>query len=441
MLVVGLRATGAAAVTWLRGRGDDVTVVEEDPGQPGYADRRAAALAAGATVLEGDVDWAASCAAADLLVPSPGVRPTHPAIVAARAAGIPVRGDLDLAVEAAHAPVVVVTGTNGKSTVTSLVSAMLEASGLRAPAVGNIGRVALDALGDAADVLVIEASSFQLHTVSDRFAPAVSVVLNLAEDHLDWHGSVEAYVADKSRAVAFQDPTGVLVACADDPAVETAIAHAPARVVHFSLGPPPPAGLGWHGDDLVDAAGTVLLSVASDAAPHARANLAAAAAAARAVGATDEGIATAVAGFRRLHHRTEPVGKAGGVEFVDDSKATNPHAAAAAIRGYPSVVLVAGGVSKGVDLGALRSVADNLRSVVAIGETPDEVEAAFAGAVPTQRARSMHDAVRAAYATAEPGDVVLLSPACASFDWYRGYAERGDDFAREVAALIAEVDR
>lgn len=447
VLVVGLRATGAAAAAWLGARGDDVVVVEEDPGQPGYGERKAAALAAGATVLEGAVDWSARCGAADLLVPSPGVHPTHPAMLAARAAGIPVRGDLDLAVEAARVPVVVVTGTNGKSTVTSLVSAMLEASGLRAPAVGNIGRVALDALADAADVLVIEASSFQLHTVSESFAPAVAVVLNLAEDHLDWHGSFEAYVADKSRAFAYQDPTAVLVANADDPAVDAAIAHAPARVVGFSLGAPPPGGLGWHGDDLVDAAGTVLLSVAPEAgratsitAPHDRANVAAAVAAARAVGATDAGIAAAVVGFRRLHHRTEPVGKAGGVQFVDDSKATNPHAAAAAIRGYPSVVLVAGGVSKGVDLGALRSVAGHLRSVVAIGANPEEVEAAFAGTVPTQRASSMHDAVRAAHAAAEPGDVVLLSPACASFDWYRGYAERGDDFAREVAALVDELE-
>ena len=449
VLVVGLRATGSAVATWLRARGDDVTVVEEDPGQPGYEERKAAALAAGATVIEGAVDWPAQCAAADLMVPSPGVRPTHPAMRAARAAGIPIRGDLDLAVEAARIPVVVVTGTNGKSTVTSLVSAMLEASGRRAPAVGNIGRVALDALTDGADVLVVEASSFQLHTVSKTFAPTVAVVLNLAEDHLDRHGSFDAYVADKSRAFAFQDPASVLVANADDPVVAAAIEIAPARVVRFSLGAPRSGGLGWRGDELVDSTGAVVLSLVpgpasvtptAPTAPHDRSNIAAAAAAARAAGATDAGIAAAVASFRRLHHRTESVGKAGDVEYVDDSKATNPHAAAAAIRGYSSVVLVAGGVSKGVDLAALRPVAGHLRSVVAIGDTPDEVEAAFAGLVPTRRASSMRDAVRVAHAAAEPGDVVLLSPACASFDWYRSYEERGDDFRREVEALIAEVE-
>ena len=184
VVVVGLRATGAAASGWLRARGDEVTVVEERPGQPEYQERRDAAEAAGITVIEGAPDWVALMSATDLLVPSPGVRPSHPAMIAARAAKVPIRGDLDLAVAAATVPVVVVTGTNGKSTVTTLISAMLERTGVRAPAIGNIGRVALDALADPADVLVIEASSFQLFTVTSSFAPRVAVVLNLADDHL-----------------------------------------------------------------------------------------------------------------------------------------------------------------------------------------------------------------------------------------------------------------
>lgn len=436
VLVVGLRATGAAVARWCRARGDAVVVVEEQPGQPGYAERVAAAQSSGVTVLEAPVDWTALVADTDLLVPSPGVRPTHPVMVAARAAGVAVRGDLDLALEAATVPAVVITGTNGKSTVTALVSAMLEASGLRAPAVGNIGRVALEALAEPVDRLVVEASSFQLHTVTEAFVPDVAVLLNLADDHLDWHGSFDAYAADKARVFAHQRADGVLVANADDPAVMRLVADAPARLVPFSLGPPPPGGLGWVGDDLVDADGTRILTAPAGAAPHDRANLAAAAAAARAAGAADRAIAAAAGGFRRLHHRTEPVGKAGGVQFVDDSKATNPHAAIAAIRGFDRVVLIAGGVSKGVDLGLLTTVADRIAAVVAIGDTPEEVESAFAGRVPTVRAASMRDAVDAARDLATPGDTVLLSPACASFDWYDGYATRGDDFRAAVLERV-----
>ncbi|MGZ6897420.1 MAG: UDP-N-acetylmuramoyl-L-alanine--D-glutamate ligase [Acidimicrobiia bacterium] len=434
VLVVGLRATGAVVTAWLRERGDDVTVVEEEPGQPGYAARLADARARGAVVIEGSVDWATLCADADLLVPSPGVRPDHPAMRAARAAGIPIRGDLDLAVEAARVPVVVITGTNGKSTVTSLVSEMLERSGRCAPAVGNIGRVALDAVDDDVDVLVVEASSFQLHTVTATFAPAVAVLLNLAEDHLDWHGSYDAYVEDKTHAFAHQRPDQVLVLDVDDPEVVRVTAGAPAQRVPVSLGPPPPGGLGWRGDTLVDAAGTEWLRAPAGAAPHDRANLAAATAAVRALGARPDATSAVAQGFARLHHRTEPVGKAGGVLYVDDSKATNPHAALAAVQGFDRVVLIAGGVSKGVDLTVLRRVADRLRAVVAIGDRPEEVEAAFTGVVPTVRAASMAEAVERAAAAARPGDTVLLSPACASFDWYDGYEARGDDFRRAVLA-------
>jgi UDP-N-acetylmuramoylalanine--D-glutamate ligase len=438
VLVVGLRATGAAAVDWLVDRGDDVTVVEEQPGQPGYVERRAAAIARGATVVEGAPDWDALVNLSDLVVPSPGVHPDHPVMIAARGARIPVRGDLDLAVEAVTVPVVAVTGTNGKSTVTSLVSAMLERTGLRAPAVGNIGRAVLVALAEPADVLVIEASSFQLHTVTPAFAPDVAVLLNLADDHLDWHGSFDAYVGDKVHAFAYQRPDGLLVANRDDPIVVRAVRDAPGRVLWFGLGEPVPGSAGWRGDLLVADDGTELLTTSGPWAPHDRANIAAAALAARAVGARPDAMSAAVGDFVRLHHRTESVGKAGGVEFVDDSKATNPHATAAAVQGYPSVVLLAGGVSKGVDLGVLTTVRDHLRAVVAIGATPEEVERAFAGVVPTVRAESMGAAVRAAAGLAGPGDVVLLSPACASFDWYDGYAARGDDFRREVEALLEE---
>ena len=438
VLVVGLRATGAAVVEWLTAAGHEVTVVEEQPGQPAYDERRADAIARGATVLEGAPDWEALVASADLVVPSPGVHPEHPVMTAARTLRVPVRGDLDLAVEAATVPVVAVTGTNGKSTVTSLVTAMLERSGVHALAVGNIGRVVLDALAEPADVLVVEASSFQLHTVTPAFAPDVAVLLNLADDHLDWHGSFDAYVADKMHVFAYQRPDALLVANRDDPVVVRAVRDAAARVAWCTLDAPARGVAGWRGDTLVADDGAELFTAGGPWAPHDRANIAAAALAARALGARPDAMSAAVGAFVRLHHRTEPVGKAGGVVFVDDSKATNPHATAAAVQGYPSVVLLAGGLSKGVDLGVLTTVRDHLRAVVAIGGTPEEVEAAFAGSVPTVRADSMRAAVRTAAGLAEPGDVVLLSPACASFDWYDGYAARGDDFRREVEALIEE---
>ncbi len=435
VVVVGLRATGAVVARWLGARGDDVVIVEETPGQPEYSARRAAAERAGQRVLEGAVDWTDLLVGADLLVPSPGVRPEHPAMVAARALGVPVRGDLDLAVEAATMPVAVVSGTNGKSTVTTLVSAMLEHAGRRAPAIGNIGRVALDALDDGADVLVVEASSFQLHTVGDTFAPDVAVLLNLAEDHLDWHGSFDAYAGAKANMFRHQHPDAVLVTNLDDPRVVALTEDAPARRVGFAERAAP-GRFGWDEASLLGPDGLPLLVAPAVVAPHERANLAAAAAAATALGAPPAAIAAAQREFVRLHHRTEPVGKAGDVLYVDDSKATNPHAAAAAVRGYPHVVLLAGGDSKGVDLGALREVAARLRGVVAIGDTPEEVERALGSLVTVRRAATMRDAVSAAAGMARPGDTVLLSPACASFDWYDSYASRGDDFRREVTALL-----
>ena len=436
-LVIGLRATGAVVASWCRARGDEVTVTEARPGQPEYAARKAACEASGIRVVEGVPDWSALVADADLVVPSPGVRPDHPVMVAAAAAGVPIRGDLDLAVDAAVVPVVVVTGTNGKSTVTTLISAMLEASGMRAPAVGNIGRVALEVVHDDIDVLVIEASSFQLHTVTPMFAPAVAVILNLAEDHLDWHGSFTAYAVAKANAFRFQGSAGAVVWNQEDAAVAELVGIARGARIAFTGVDPAPGTVGWRSDALINADGRVLGTwEGRKFAPHERTNIAAAAAAAELVGATDPGIASAVTGFRRLHHRTELVGQAGGVEYVDDSKATNPHAAVAAVLGYPSVVLLAGGDSKGGDLGALAAVTDRLRHVIAIGDTPEEIEHVFARTTSVTRAASMRDAVRSAAAAAQPGDVVLLSPACASFDWYSSYAERGDDFRAEVEVLI-----
>ncbi len=367
------------------------------------------------------------------MVPSPGVRPEHLAYAAANAAGIPVRGDVDLGMEAARVPVVAVTGTNGKSTVTTLIADILEAGGTRSVAAGNIGRPLLDVVDDPVDVIVVEVSSFQLHTTTAAFAPKVAVLLNVAEDHIDWHGSFAEYRAVKAKVFAHQGPDDVLVANLDDPVVRELAATAGSRVVGVSLEGAPGA-YGVQAGTLVTPAGDPIAPVdrLGSRLPHDVANTLAAVAAATAVGGDPAAAGGALEKFRRLHHRVEPVGKASGVEFFDDSKATNPHATLSALQGFERVVLLAGGDSKGADLGLLAGAADRLVGVVAIGDTPEEVERALGGAAPTVRARSMDEAVTAAAGLAAPGDAVVLSPASASFDWYDGYEQRGDDFQRCV---------
>ena len=449
VLVVGLRATGDAVVRAAARNGDIVTVVEDDPGRGAYAMFVATARDLGATIVEQPEPdaWPDLVAAADLMVPSPGVRPSHPAFVAAHAAGVPVRGDIDLGMEAARVPVIAVTGTNGKSTVTTLITEMLVASGIRALPAGNIGQPLLDVVEEPADVIVVEVSSFQLHTTTAAFRPRIAVLLNVAEDHIDWHGSFAEYSATKARVFAHPQDDDLLVGYLDDPIVAELAATAPARTVGVTLGPG--TGAGGQPDAytvsdgfLVTPAGEKIVEIAAlpSRLPHDLTNVLAATAAATAASVhgfrLDAARETAV-NFVRLHHRVEPVGKASGVEYFDDSKATNPHATLSAVNGFDRVVLLAGGDSKGVDLAGLAGVKDRLVGVVAIGNTPAEIERALGGLVPTVRADSMRAAVHAAADMARPGDTVLLSPACASFDWYDSYEQRGDDFQQEVRRLIA----
>jgi UDP-N-acetylmuramoylalanine--D-glutamate ligase len=330
-----------------------------------------------------------------------------------------------------------VSGTNGKTTVTTLVDAIVREAGLRSVAAGNIGRPLLDAAGDDVDVVVAEVSSFQLAFTTDAFAPDVAVLLNVAEDHLDWHGSAAAYTRAKAELFRHQSEQAVLVVNRDDAVAAELASTASARVVRFGVGLPGVGEYGVVGDDLVGPAG-VLAAVPPSGAPHDAANALAAAAAASEVGADLDAIGRALGGFPGLAHRVQLVGEHDGVRYYDDSKATNPHATAAALAGFEHVVLIAGGRNKSLDLGGLRAGAGHLRAVVAIGEAAGEVEAAFRDAVPVVRAGSRRVAVRTAAAQAHGGDAVLLSPACASFDWYESYAARGDDFAREVAAMTDE---
>jgi UDP-N-acetylmuramoylalanine--D-glutamate ligase len=446
VLVLGLAKTGEATTAVLRREGVEVTVVEEGPAGPEHAVRADVARASGATVLEGAPrgGWERFVGAFSLVVPSPGVQPDHPALVAARAHGVAIQSEIELAGERIEAPIVAVTGTNGKTTVTSLIAAMLDASGRHAIAAGNIGTPLIQFAGagpdTGVDVVVAEVSSFQLQ-FTERFHPRVAVVLAVADDHLDWHGSFRAYATAKAKIFATQRPDDVLVYDADDPVASSMAAAAASRRIAVSLDPSREDAARVVDGRLLDPAGAVLADVASlpRALPHDLSNSLAAACAALAAGATPAGVRAALAEFRTLPHRVELVGEARGVKYYDDSKATNPHAAVHAISGFDSVVLLAGGRNKDVDLGALAAGVDRIRVVVAFGEAAAEVEKAFTGKRPVVRADSMRAVVRAGAEHARPGDVVLLSPGCASWDWYAGgYEARGDDFAAEVAQLIAE---
>ena len=434
-VVLGLGATGQAVVRALVAHGERAVVVDDHPTPAG----RALAAELSVELIEAPAAGAlaALVARAGAVVPSPGVPDHHPVFAAASAAGVPVISEFDLAGRWDDRPLVAITGTNGKTTVTELTRAMLAASGRRARAVGNTELPLVAAIDDpAVDVFVVEASSFRL-LHSQRFAPIVGTWLNLAPDHLDNHASLDAYIAAKARLWADQTSEQVAIGNADDPVVLAHLAVAPARHVTFGLGPTADCRLA--AGRLVVGDGELLADVAElpRAFPHDLANALAAAASAVHGGGTVAGAHDALVAFQGLPHRVTLVGESGGVRWYDDSKATAPHATRAAVRAFPSVVLIAGGRNKGLDLRELADDADHIRAVVAIGEAGPDVAAAFDGVRPVRTATSMDDAVATAAALARTGDSVLLSPACASFDWYGSYIERGDDFVRAVHDHLA----
>jgi UDP-N-acetylmuramoylalanine--D-glutamate ligase len=428
-LVIGLGVAGESAVRAMQQRGWDVTVVEDSPSDAS----RARADRVG-VVLHGPGETDALVDAAEVVVPSPTVPFAHGGIQRALARGIPVWTEFELAARWSDVPIVAITGTDGKTTVTTLVERMLTASGVRTMAVGNNETPLVDVLDRDLDVYVVEASSFRLQFI-ETFRPKVGVWLNLAPDHLDWHGSMDHYAAAKARIWENQTPDDLAVANAEDPEVMRFVRKVRSRLETFGL-----ATGDWRvlGDRLVQPDGEVLVRTGElwRALPHDCTNVLAASAAALEAGATLDGVRSALHAFRGLPHRVTLVGDHGGVRYYDDSKATGPNAVMAAIRAFDSVVLIAGGRSKVDDLGALATDIERVRAVVAIGEAAPLVERAFAGKRPVQIATSMDDAVARAAALARRGDAVLLSPGCASWDWYNGYAERGDDFARAVREVV-----
>ena len=418
-LLIGAAVSGRAALRLLEGDGYEVVVYDADPAA-------VADLAAGRPVRGGEWDRAL-LAGVDLVVTSPGVPPHAPPIADALATGVPLWGELELASRHLSVPLLAVTATNGKTTITQMATAMLAASGRRVAAVGNIGVPLSEAVGGGWEALVVEASSFQLRFV-ESFHPQAAVLLNVAPDHLDWHGTFDAYLAAKARIHRNQGEQDLLVFDEDDPGARRAVGSARSRRWPVSGTRRPPAGSGPEDGFLRLGEVTVDLSGVPSADPIFLMDAAAAGTAALALGATAQGIGEALRGFRPPSHRRQPVGTWGGVAWVDDSKATNPHAAVAAIRAYSSVVLIAGGRNKGLDVAAI-ATEPGLRHVIGIGEAgPEIVAAARSGSM----VADLEEAVAMADRLAVPGDTVLLAPGCASFDMFRSYAHRGEAFAAAV---------
>ena len=435
VVVVGLGVSGEAAARHLLRLGAAVTVVD-DGDDPVLRDRAASLVDARVVLGASDPGVGGE---ADLVVASPGVPDRATVLTAAREAGVPVWSEVEVAYRLARAPILGVTGTNGKTTTTRMLADALAEAGFAATAAGNIGRPLIDAAVESHDVVVAELSSFQLRHIVSFHAP-VGVLLNVAADHLDLHGDFDAYVAAKARLFSNQGPGDVAVHHDDE--VCARAAQTRGRRLAFDAGSRPANGAGVEDGWIVVPEGRVVETSALRArgAPI-RANAVAAAAAACAFGAAPEPVGRALEAFVPLPHRMELGAEINGIAYVNDSKATNPHAVLAALDGLTDVVLIAGGRNKGLDLGVIARGATGVRHVVAIGESAGDVIDAFAAAgVPGERAVSMDDAVARAAGHAAthagPGATVLLSPGCASFDMFADYKARGEAFRAAVKRLV-----
>jgi UDP-N-acetylmuramoylalanine--D-glutamate ligase len=440
VLVVGLGVSGHGAARVLSEL-DAKVLVTEQASTPKIEERADSLRARGVEVVTGRHGLEGF--EADVAVISPGIPPAAKVVQDIRAHGIPIMGEVELAFTIARCDFLAVTGTNGKTTTTSLLASMLERADIPSVAAGNIGLPLVDAVRTIPDngAIVVEVSSFQLDAIH-RFRPKVAVLLNVAEDHTDWHGSFASYARAKERIVENQKENDQFVYNEGDRTARDIASRARSSPVPFSADEALARGAWRRGNDLVFD-GRPFMSV--DDLPLAGVagleDALAAAAAAISYGVPAEAVAEAIAEFRPLPHRLEIVAFHAGITYIDDSKATNPHATLAAVRGLENVALIAGGRSKGIDLAALRDAAPPVVHVSAIGEARRELETVFEGAVPVTPVEDMDEAVRAARAAVTGRGTVLLSPGCASLDMYTSYAARGQDFARAVTQLIQEEAR
>ncbi len=440
VLVVGLARTGIATALFCAARGARVTVTEER--SESQITETAAKLRAAGVTLELGGHKARTFVEQDLIVSSPGVPPTMPALASARVIGIPVWSEIELAWRFLRGRLVCITGSNGKTTTTSLIGHILETAGLPVQVAGNIGTPLISRVDVSSDAgfTVVEASSFQLESIS-AFRPDVAVLLNVTPDHLDRHGSFETYGRSKARIFENQTEEDAAVLNADDAAAQQ---YTPSRppVFWFSRQKRVATGCFLRDDEIVfrrDGTETVVLrrrdiGLRGD---HNVENVLAAAAAATLAGVEPAAIAEGVRSFAGVEHRIEFVAAISGVEYFNDSKATNVDATLKALDAFPNNLLVIlGGKDKGSDYTILRkSLRQHARMVLLIGAAADKIESQLGGVVPVERAGTMSRAVKLAEERARPGDTVLLSPACASFDQFESYEHRGRVFKQLVRGL------
>jgi UDP-N-acetylmuramoylalanine--D-glutamate ligase len=434
VVVLGLGISGMEAAKLLQDHGAKVTVRDDAADKAAVLERAAALRERGISVELGAAIQAT--AAFDFCVLSPGIDPDMPLVRRLRQAGLPTFGELELAFRFCQCPIIAITGTNGKTTTTELVNAVLVAGGKRTMAAGNIGKAFSEAVRGTADldVMVVEVSSFQLEHITD-FRPRISVHLNLTPDHLDRYESMEEYEAAKWEIFRNQTPDDYAI-------VNTNLRLPPIRAKKVTISAAGDAADyqlldGWlvaRGEQVLEQSRTNLVG------PHNAENMLAALAAADLYEIPREATIRALCAYHPLPHRLEKVAEIGGVTFLNDSKATNIDALEKALMAMRApVVLLAGGKDKGLDFTGLRQlVREKVKAVVLVGQMTEKLFAAWNSAVPCTRATTLADAVEKAHALAEPGDVVLLSPGCSSFDMFKSFEDRGDQFRALVRARAAK---
>lgn len=437
VLLYGAAVAGLATLRALVARDYDVVVVDDQVSP----EKTAAVSGSGAALLSrpSATELAALVKSCDFVAPSPGIPETHPVVLEARAQGTPLRSELDLGYEwemgraGGARPMVAVTGTDGKTTTVLMTEAILKSAGRSPVACGNTEIPFVEALDMNADSFVIEATSFRL-AFAETFRCSASAWLNLAPDHLDWHTSMTSYEAAKARLWGNVRDDDAAIGFADDPVVMRNLRGLSCRQITVGS-----ASSDYRVENgvLTSPRGALLETTRLvRSLPHDQVNALTAAAVAMEAGLAEvDAVSSALSTFTGPRHRIEFVAELDGVRYFDDSKATTPHAALTAMRGFESIVLIAGGRNKGLDLSAMAGESRRLRGVVLVGDSRDELAHVFADVDTVLTADSMREAVDKARHLANEADVVLLSPGCTSLDWYGGYAERGDDFARCVLEI------
>jgi UDP-N-acetylmuramoylalanine--D-glutamate ligase len=427
--VAGLGVTGRAVANALIDRGSQVVLMDDKPSATTEF-----GLATGLEVCDSSnsADLEIALSGVTALSIGPGISAHHNIYRIAASKGLPVVSELDLAAMWDSRPCAAITGTNGKTTVTDLVTKMLLQSNIEAVAAGNTDIPLVEALSirdPTPEVFVVEASSFRLHNV-ELFRPRVAAWLNFAPDHLDWHGNLESYANSKKKIWEQQEAGDLTVLPYEDEFINSLYKGAASQLLTFGPG----GDVSVQGSHIVDRGEKIVaIEKMPLGRPHDLLNACAAVAVAREMGAKVRAVESVLINFSGLSHRLEFVTKTGGVNFFNDSKATTPHATVAALKGFENAVLIVGGRNKAIEFTPLLGAIANLGAVVCIGETADLLVSLFSPYVPALRATSMKEAVNVAAAMAQDlSGSVLLSPACASFDWYSGYEARGDDFKKAV---------